>query len=192
MDKQDKNERKVRFMKIILREKLLKMIKAKPTGKISVSSLCEEANISRATFYKYYVDAEDLLNHIISEYSSKVGEYISEINIPALSIEMFEQIFIAINQNRDLAELIFDKHRNRTYFVSFICESRDYFIDQLKKELPNLDRTTLDYIYLFVSNGIEGLAEKWILNNFEQPPKAMAKLCYDFTQAIIKSKNYSV
>lgn len=192
MDKQDKSERKIRCMKIILREKLLKMIKAKPSSKISVSSLCEEANISRATFYKHYIDADDLFNHIINEYSEKVGDYIKEIKIPALSVEMFEQIFTALIQNKDISELIFDNHSNRTFFVSFIAQNRNYFIDQLTKELPKLDYATLDYIYLFIANGIEGLGEKWISNNFEQSPKLMAELCYNFTQAIIERSRYSI
>ena len=43
---------------------LQQMLKEKPLNKITVKEICALAEINRATFYKYYADAYDLMDKI--------------------------------------------------------------------------------------------------------------------------------
>ncbi len=58
----------------LLKEGLLRMIKHKPLSKISVSELCKEAGVNRATFYNHYDSPAMLLKDIAVDYSEALKE----------------------------------------------------------------------------------------------------------------------
>lgn len=47
--------RKIQITKRCIREALFECLKEKDINKITISSLCEKADINRSTFYKYDV-----------------------------------------------------------------------------------------------------------------------------------------
>ena len=60
-NKQVKESRKTRYTKMVLRDSLMELMKTKPISAIYIKEICTLADISRATFYKYYTDQYDLL-----------------------------------------------------------------------------------------------------------------------------------
>ena len=64
-----------------LRKAYCRLLREKGADKISVTSLTEEADISRATFYLYYQNAdefkEDTLKYIISLYAKQIHLFLS-------------------------------------------------------------------------------------------------------------------
>lgn len=52
---------------MMIRESFIQLLKEQPVSKITVTKICEMAEINRATFYKYYNDAFDLLQNNFSE-----------------------------------------------------------------------------------------------------------------------------
>ena len=56
--------RRVRMTKRLLQEALLELLEQKDLAGISVTALCDTADIHRSTFYKYYSDPTDLLREI--------------------------------------------------------------------------------------------------------------------------------
>jgi len=58
---QVKENRKTRYTKMVLRDSLMELMKSKPISTIYIKEICALADISRATFYKYYTDQYDLL-----------------------------------------------------------------------------------------------------------------------------------
>ena len=48
----------------VIREGLLKLLEEKPLNKITVQDLCQETEINRATFYRYYTDIYALYDAI--------------------------------------------------------------------------------------------------------------------------------
>ena len=65
---------RIRYTKRILREVLLDLLKDRDLSCISVTDLCEGAEINRATFYRYYESPVDLLNHIEAELLENLRE----------------------------------------------------------------------------------------------------------------------
>ena len=51
---------RIRITKRMLREALIRLLGKKPIEKIRVQELCQEAQINRTTFYKYYGNQYDL------------------------------------------------------------------------------------------------------------------------------------
>ena len=63
---------RVRYTKMMIQAKFLLLLEKKPINKITVKEICELAEINRATFYKYYMDAYDLLDKIEEEILSEL------------------------------------------------------------------------------------------------------------------------
>ena len=55
---------RVRVTKEMLHRALLRMLKDRPIGAISVKDLCAEAGINRGTFYLHYGQPQDVLKEI--------------------------------------------------------------------------------------------------------------------------------
>lgn len=62
-----KKDGKVTKIHIVLHRALLVMLNQHSFAKISVNDLCEEAMISRSTFYVYFDDKFDLLKHCMND-----------------------------------------------------------------------------------------------------------------------------
>lgn len=54
-------DRRTKYTLTTIKDSMLKLMEKKEISKITVTELCNLADINRATFYKYYVDIYDLI-----------------------------------------------------------------------------------------------------------------------------------
>lgn len=63
----------------LIRNSYLKLSKLKPVHKITVKDICDDANINRGTFYRYYRDVPELKEHLETEAAKRfVSAIVSE------------------------------------------------------------------------------------------------------------------
>ena len=62
-----KENQRIVISKRMLRESLLRLLRTKELSEINITELCREAEINRATFYKYYNTPQDVLSDIAME-----------------------------------------------------------------------------------------------------------------------------
>ena len=58
------DNRRVTMTKLLMKNALLELLEQKELSNISVTAICEIADIHRSTFYKYYSTPTDLLREI--------------------------------------------------------------------------------------------------------------------------------
>lgn len=63
---------RVRYTQMVIKNSFTKLLEQKPLNKVTVKEICELSEINRATFYKYYCDAYDLLEKLESEFLSEL------------------------------------------------------------------------------------------------------------------------
>ena len=61
-------DRRVKYTKKIIKDTFLELLSKKDIKKITVSEICNIADINRATFYRYYLDVHNLLESIEDEF----------------------------------------------------------------------------------------------------------------------------
>ena len=71
MNEQHEN-RRVRMTKQLLKDALLELLEQQNLVNISVTSICKTADIHRSTFYKYYMDPDDLLKDIEQDFLDRI------------------------------------------------------------------------------------------------------------------------
>ena len=52
-------DRRIKYTKKIIKDCFFELLSEKDINKITVSELCNKADINRATFYRYYIDIYD-------------------------------------------------------------------------------------------------------------------------------------
>ena len=67
-----KEDRRVAYTKMFLKESLLSLLQEKPIGKITPTELCRRADINRNTFYTHYESPEALLRSIEEELYGRI------------------------------------------------------------------------------------------------------------------------
>ena len=71
-----KENQRIALTKKLLQEGLLRLLEVKSLDKISITELCRESGINRATFYNHYTSPQDLLDSIEEKLSSELKSII--------------------------------------------------------------------------------------------------------------------
>ena len=77
-----KNDRRVRKTRSLLRQALVRLMNEKSIQEITVTQLCEACDINRGTFYLHYTDVYDLLSRIeeemLTDFENVLGKLVPE------------------------------------------------------------------------------------------------------------------
>ena len=88
--KDNKESRRVQMTKKLLRESVIELMEQKPLNKISIKDICDNADVNRTTFYKYYGDQFELVKEAEDEVLEKLGEFLGNLKSDTLVISMLE------------------------------------------------------------------------------------------------------
>ena len=130
---ENKNERN-RFTRMCLGDALIALMKQKDFKKITVSNISKKAGLSRVTYYKYYVQKEDIVNDYLAEL---VAEYIYEVNChPEIgSMMTYKHILFSLNFFDKYAD--FFKTLENAGLHSLIINAMNTFMEEnVFKEYP--------------------------------------------------------
>ena len=182
--KQLKENRKIRYTKMVLRDSLMELMKTKPISAIYIKEICALADISRATFYKYYTDQYDLLRKTEEETFSFVEKILSKYavykNDKDTTLRLMEEILQYIADNNKLIYVLFtengDIHFQKTLFSSMY---KINYLKSLTDKIP--DEASKQYFFLFIVTGTIGIICHWINNGMDKSIHELALLIIKMT-----------
>lgn len=171
-----KENQRITLSKRLLKESLLHLLKKKHINDISVSELCQQAEINRTTFYRHYQIPHDVLLEI--EYDFIQTYYQSPIIDNTFDLE--KRIFHMCNfiyDNKDMVKLFLHNYTNSDILFLFQKFFSDHMShrDILYKGQP-IDEKTLQLLTSFWIYGIHGLTSQWILNDIPKTSEEMTEM----------------
>lgn len=174
-----KENQRIVISKRMLRESLLRLLQTKKLNEISITELCREAEINRATFYKYYSTPQDVLCDISMELKKELKKLYHPLQtlneVKDCIIEICELIYeradlirllIHANVDMEIAAAISELHRN-------FSEERNGL-----GALKGADDDTLQMTAAFIGGGSYFLIRKWLLDDIRKTPKEVAELIF--------------
>ena len=176
--KDAKNDRRIKYTKMMLKQSLVKLLQGKPIMKISIKEICEEADINRSTFYAHYADQYDLLRQVVDETLQDINTYLGRYNFKEYEPESFQtmnRIFEYIVENAELCKVLLGENGD----ISLQKEIMMIVQRQGMKEWKGskaVDEDMLEYLYLFGVNGSIGIVQKWLQSGLRQSAREMAGL----------------
>jgi len=150
-----------------------KLLKNRSIDSISVQDILREANVSRATFYKYFWDKYDLANAYYSE-------YVKENIMPQYDGSNWYDLLVVtltfLQENRDYFRPLIDlSEHSLADFLSEFGEKgyRQNFLNNTgKKDLDTEDK----YVLEFYNAGCVRVISSWLKGGCSDSPKYVADL----------------
>lgn len=171
-----KDNRRVRYTKMVLRESLIELLKTKPISRITVTDICLHADLNRGTFYNYYCDAYDLLSQIEDDLYNELLQTAKRFEADGVSGAILAEILSSIEKNRDLCHVLFNINSDQTFLNKLLDLMRVYtFKYWAENNVNNLNETQMDLLYSFFSNGAVGVLCRWIAGDWDVSKDYLAK-----------------
>ncbi len=183
-----REDRRTAYSKKIIRESLYELMKEKPINKITVTQICEMADVNRSTFYSYYTDIYDLHQKITKEFfeiqrgviidSKKILE--SKGNLFALTIDNYEEIAYTyvrtVKENKELYKFIFNQNNTNSIHVSFGKVFYHTVFDILAPILPEKYIEAFKISFNFIGGGTTAIIMDWIKKDCSSETKKLAHI----------------
>lgn len=174
--------RRVRMTKKLMKNALLELLEQQKLVNISVTAICETADVHRSTFYKYYTDPEDLLNDIEQD-------FLDRIPMPTQGFDQHnrEQLLAAttayfddVKENKRAYRILFGESAGNSFspkLVDYLCSG--YIpVDGEPDELTN------HFIHLFIASGTVAMLREWIGHDCPISSREIAEKMYYLSRKV--------
>lgn len=131
------------------------LLMKKSYEEISVSQICQEADINRGTFYLHFIDKDDLLEKSIAYEMQELFNYCDR-NDEASNQSKLERTFEYISAHHDRLKRLFSADK-QGFFARFQI---NYLMAQMT------DQSQLTSI--FFAHGVVGLLEHYLMNDISE------------------------
>lgn len=179
-----KENQRIAISKYLLKTSLIKLLQKKHISKISVSELCQEAEINRTTFYRHYESTNDVLMEISYDYVKDFRNFSASANSSHDLYDEVARLCRFIYHHADMAKLLIKNNTNDGTMKIF-QELCDGFVGARKilyKGAP-IDNDTLRLFNSFFSVGICTLISQWLIEDIPKTPEEIANLiCFSFSR----------
>ena len=172
-----KQDARVRYTKMVIRQALLELMGTKPVAKITVTEICERAGINRATFYSHYADPTDLLQSIEAE----LIEGISVRAQPALSgggsdiLATFNGIVEYIRDNAGICRVLLSDTGDAGFQNQVVNVMEKRYLE-FWYSASSGDAEEAAYAYTYIALGSVGVLRKWLDGGMKKPAAEIAGL----------------
>ena len=171
-----KEDGRVRYTKMRIRSAFYELLQKTEYEKITVTSICDLAEINRATFYKHYLDVPDLVDKLQDDAVNELGSRLSQAKGDSLDCSIAEALkYIRgnITESSPIRELIFPRS---TGFISkitgLVYELFSDFVLPHEKEMTGI---TKDILFSYISAGSAGIIEYWCRSGYKESEEDIAR-----------------
>lgn len=176
---------RVRVTRQIIKESFIELLKQSPLNKISVTRLCEKAEINRVTFYKYYQDIFDLYEKLVDELIEQSTSSMMRMGDKKSLREAIEIVLTDIYERIDQYHILFSDHID-LYHQSRSMERCMSKVSSLELSGLSVPEEQRELLRAFLSCGGGGVLAVCIHNGMKRSPKQLADLLYSYIKQILK------
>ncbi len=175
--------RRVKYTKEIIKSEFFKLMTVKPIDKITVREVCENADINRGTFYRYYTDLYELYQITTEETLQKAYECV--IELAESSENDIKKTLIGVchvvKSNKEFCEFSVSPNSGNAKIVErWIDKFLPLCILQWNDLFKNYTPEQLTIIYELISAGIIAALKHWISDNFKETEEELVTFILNF------------
>ena len=172
-----KENQRIAISKRLLKDGVMRILKKKHISDISVSELCEEAQINRTTFYRHYQTAHDVLMEIELDFMNEFYEVpapTKNINdIRNHAVRMCDFLY----ENRETAKLFIQNNTDNDFRLLFQNFADDFVASRaVYYKGKTVNENTLRLMTTFFAYGIYSMVRQWLIEEIPMSPTEVADL----------------
>ena len=165
MNTKNNNRRKNSVSKI--EKAFTELLSEKEISEITVSEICQKAEVNRSTFYANYFDIEDLSEKVKKSLFEEFSYIYNNETICSTNSNTFLKLFYHIKSNPLLYKAYFKLGAGFT-------EKEIKFDKSLAENF--FDNKYIDYHIEFFRNGINAVIRKWLENGCKETPEEIEEI----------------
>ena len=169
-----KVDRRVKYTKLALRQSLLELMKDRPIGKLTVTDICNHADINRNTFYAHYASPYDLLSQIEDELFDQIHSSLERSLQTQTISTLLVEICQSIQENGDLCKILISEHGDKEFLKRVVYIAHGKSISEWKTRAKTADVEQLELLYTFAANGSVAVIESWLQDGMRKSPEEIA------------------
>jgi len=183
----DKDDRRVKYTKMVLKESFIKLLEEKDISQISIKEICEAADINRTTFYAHYNDQYDLLRKMENELLDNINAHlavIDQVNYNMNAVLLAEKIFEYLKENAKLCKLFLSERGDLSFQKKVMMLVYEIIITELTDN-NKITKEDAEYVYSFTITGCVGVVQKWLDEDMKKSAHFMAEMVIKLTVGLI-------
>lgn len=180
--KEQSENRRVRMTKRLMKDALLNLLERTELSGITVTAVCEAADVNRSTFYSYYTSPSDLLREIEQEALDRIPapaapqDRQGEENLLRTTGAFFDYV----RENAQVFRILFRESLNAGFsarMVGLLCA-------QMISGVEGTDEASVHFRRLYIAYGTVGMLREWIDAGFPVSSQKIAEMMYCFSRKI--------
>ena len=171
-----KGNRRTLYTKKIIKESLIELLQTNDIHQITVTNICNKADINRGTFYSYYKDAFDLLQSIEDELFDQILRYLNETPAEDYTDSLLIKVLELIAENKDLCKILLCKQRDGRIIDRRLYIASKANLEPLFDKSNEFDESHFDYLIRYSVGGILAIIQVWLENNLKKSPREIVKI----------------
>ena len=178
---EQRENRRVQLTKRLMKDALLELLEKHELSNISVTAICEAADVHRSTFYKYYKDPADLMRDLEQDYLNRIPfpSQPADLEHQELLLDETEGFFDFVRQNERAFRVFFGESTSSAFaerLIELLCSVYT---------MPgDADETVSRYAHLYVANGTVGMLREWVNTDFPVGNREIAEMMYHFSTRV--------
>ena len=174
-----KEDRRVRRTKKLLTQAPTELMQQKQVKEITVTELTDLADMNRGTFYLYYKDIFDMLEHIEDNMFQALNEILErheKENVVQETEPILRDILGFIEENQEMVRVLLSPHGDMNFLHRLNDVLREKCLQFVRRVAPNEGEASFDYQYSFVIFGTAGLIRAWVNRNCAESTAEIAQM----------------
>ena len=166
--------------KFLIKNALLELLEQQELTNITVTAVCDTADIHRSTFYKYYTDTADLLKEIEQDFLDQIPK-----PLPGLSQEQLLKettaFFDYVKENVKAFRVLFGRSTSNSFtarLVEVLCSGYIPVPD-------DNDDSSAHFMQIYIANGTIGMLREWIRKGFPVSSQKISEMMYFLSKKVI-------
>lgn len=156
-----------------LLEAFLVLMAEKSFEELSVSEICDAAQVHRATFYKHFKDKYEFLNFCFESYLSQIGFRASEEtpsaeNIKESFMSFIVQTFEYMTENKAIFRIICSDEFVYSLGTSFTKAVYSFITEKIELIIPGVSPAKSQIFASFYSSAFIGLVKWYAINGTDE------------------------
>jgi AcrR family transcriptional regulator len=153
---------------------LIQLLTVKSFDDLSVSEICEQADVHRATFYKHFNDKYEFLNFCFDNELSKIAFEVQDKepsveNIRENFMYFIKTTFEFVSAKKSIFALILSNKYTMSLGASFTAAVHNYCLEKIKVILPGTSNERAELFAAFYSNAFIGVVTHYVTSPEDYP-----------------------
>lgn len=157
------NDKRAYASSRLVRDALFELVKEKPYDKITISDICRESTVSRATFYRLFDNMDDVVAWQVELFAQHFEKVVADQPNDRTMEIFFEQWMI----HADILDLIIEIHREDILYTAHLNHA-----ERLRERL-HLEGEFSDYHAAAMSMLMIGTLTTWAKNGKRETPQEL-------------------